>query len=304
MGKRVPELAIAFYVCFILLCVLNFLFRSLFSWFNLVIIALITIFLVVFRNKILIVVRKISALKVQFVFFAATLIGTISLFLFNPVLFDDPLELQNQALIDLQRGFVSLSNPYSQRNLFYLIPIYRLLGTDPIVIQIANFLIYIITGFLFYKILRLNFPDNKIVQNAGIIFFFTIPYFYLALNIPHYDLVSSLYLMLSLWLLSLILRGIQNREKRIYSIFGLSTALGFTYVILFYTRGLTIVMIITSLLFGFSVLLLQAYKWDEKLKVVSFIVLFPFLIYFSTDSILRRTEFIDNSANDRSFSNR
>jgi hypothetical protein len=283
---------------FIFLSLLNFLIRSLFDSFNLLVAALFLVFVLVLKGRLIKAINIIGVFKIQYIFITAGLLSLLSIFLFNPILYDDPLNLTNQAIFDLKRGLIDIGDPYSKRNLFFLIPIYAVFGTSPLIIQIINCIIYLLSGFFFFRILCIHFSESKIVQNIGTVLFFSIPYLYLSLNIPHYDLAGTFYLMISLYFFSRILIGIDRRK--IYEITILSIFLGLSFLILFYTRGLTAPMIISLTLFGLLLSIQPSVRLRNKLKTILFSIALPLVVFAGTDKLIKNSRFIDNQESDRS----
>ncbi len=298
MVRKLEKFSLMFFTGFIILSLLNFLLRSLFSSYNLIVAGLFLLLVLLSKDRLIKAVTKIGELKIWYIFIAAGIVSFISIILFNPVLYDDPLSLTNQAIIDLKRGLINLGDPYSKRNLFFLIPVLGLFGPNPVIIQILNFIIYLLSGFLFFKILRFHFPDNKIVQNTGTVLFFSIPYFYLSLNIPHYDLPGTFYLMISLYLLSRLLLGING--GKLSGIIILSIALGLSFLALFYTRGLTAPMIISLTLFSLLLSFQPSAKTSNKLKIILFAAILPLIIFAGTDKLIKNSRYIDQIESDRS----
>ncbi len=299
MIKILERISLDFLISFILLSLLNFLFRSLFNSYNLIFAGVFLFLIVLRRHWIIKTLSRIEHLKVLYIFITAGIVSFFSIILLNPDLIDDPLTLSNHALIDVKRGLIDLGDPYSKRNLFFLIPLYGIFGPDPALIQFFNLVIYLLSGFLFSKILWLHFPDNKIVRNTGTILFFSIPYFYLSLNIPHYDLVGIFYLMISLFLLSKIYIGI-NDVIKLSTIIILSGALGLSFLTLFYTRDLTAPMIISLTLFSLLLSFQSSYKASNKLKIIFFTAILPLIIFAGADRLIKNSRFIDQTESERS----
>ena len=136
-----------------------------------------------------------------------------------------------------------------------------------------NFTIYLLTGFLIFKVIQLNFDKNSNFANLGTLLFYSIPFFALAINIPHWDLISTFYLMLFLFLFSLIISYIKTGSN--YSdlrFWALSFAMGVSAILLFYTRGLSMPMRIALGLFIVLLFLDQNIVFRIKLKLFLFVM--------------------------------
>lgn len=293
MKNKIFSLPMTFLIGFILLCLLNFFFRSLFNIQNLIILFFALPIFYLLRKRISMLIRKSEKMNSFYIFLFVGVLGIISMIMFQIELFDDPLVLSNRALKDVSDGTIKYNDLYSTRSMFYLTPIYHFLGTNIIIVKIINFIIYLLTGFLFYKILQLNF--NKQFANIGTILFYSIPFYLLSINIPHYDLISAFYQFITLLLLTILIRETKTHSINSPIIILLTFLLGISYILLFYTRGLSMAFHIAVGVFTMILLLNGNIKFKYKIKLILTVAIFPLLVYNIANIAFKQSAFSDNT---------
>jgi hypothetical protein len=252
-------------------------------------VALASVFLVhKFNNKIKIDNKKLSIL-VAFI----VLLPIISLLVFNPSRYDDVLILHEYAIRDIKNGTIDYNDPYSIRNLFYLLPIYKYLGCNYNIVKIFNLLSYFGIVILLFKIFKIYFDNNKNKIFIALLIFFSIPYWCLSVTIGHYDLVGTFYMLISIFLLNkILLVGFDNGS---FKCFSYSIIYGFSLIPFFYTRGTFSVFIIVTFIFSIIFFFQKKYSAINKLRFILSILLIPFTIYFTFSYVLKQQKFVDNS---------
>lgn len=286
---------------FIALSLLNFLFRSSLVLINIFIILSFFLTVYIFRNQLIRIFNQLPKIRPVFLFSIIGVIGLISIFIFNPVLWDDALIFHNQVLKDISEGTIKTNNPYSIRGFLYLFPIYKFLGTNTLILELINYIFYLLSGFLFFKILEINFENNRKISILGVILFYSIPFFTLAINVPHWDLISTFYLMLFLYLMTNIFKKLP-KAKHFFDLklLLLSALSGASLIALFYTRGLMMAIVITFVLFSFLLFLNRDNTVLQKIRIVTFSVIIPLMFFFTVDLYLKQSSFFDNTETNRS----
>ena len=295
MNKLIFKYALYIIGGYVLLSLFNFIIRNSVKFQNLLILLVIIISLYFGKKYIKQVFIQLDKLPPHFLFLLIAIPAVISLLIFSPSYWDDVLTLHEQALSDISDGTVKYGYPYSIRNLFYILPIYNFLGEDLWIIKVVNLIIYLLTAFLFFRILWNLFPNKKAYSYIGVLLFFSIPYFALSVSIPHYDLPGTFYLILSLAILQLLLKIINSNNSNNSISFVYSLLFGLSFIPLFYTRGLFIVIGLTSLIFLFFLFISDSLKTYGKVKVLFFVFMIPFSLYMMFNSTIKKMNFTDTS---------
>lgn len=299
--ERISEFPFTLITGFIVLGIINAVLRSALSVQNFAVLIAVIVFFVILhftKCRLLKTIRKIKPIYI-YIFFG--ICGAISMLIFEPVLWDDPLLFSENVKRDITEGTIKYNDFYSIRGIVFLYPVYKIFGSNMMILQIINLLVYILTGIIFNKILEKTLSKDRALLNIGIILIYSIPTLLYSINIPLWELTSFFYQILTLYFLSSMFEKVKNKSTTgVYNLVIHAIILGVCYTGLFYSRGLQTVMIITSLVFCLIMILSKGFEKRLKINVLIYSFLVPFIIYFATDAFLKSTSFIDKTDYGRS----
>lgn len=301
MKKFIGEIPLMLVAGFIVLGLLNFIFRSALNLQNMMVFAVVVIVVSLLRRRLTGIIERFSGIRPWVIFIVVGMMGILSMVFFNVGLWDDTLIYHNQVLEDISEGTVKSGDPYSIRGLFFLYPIYKIFGASMLAVKLINYLLYIAAGYLFYSVLEINFNNDRRISIPSTILFYAIPYFTLSINVPHWDLVSTAYLMLFLFLFSVLIKKIEKSDKIAETVlFYLSILLALSLILLFYTRGLATAMKIAMVIFSGLLIFAKGISLKNKSKTIFFAIIFPLSLYFFGSRIINQTSLIDTRDTGRS----
>ena len=295
MNKLILKYSLYIIGGYTILGLCNLIIRNSLNVQNILVLLLVIITIYFGKKYIKNIVKILNNLSPFLVFIIIAIPALISLFIFSPSYWNDVLMVHNSAMTDINEGTVKIGNPYSIRNLFYLIPIYSFLGTKLWIVKAINLIIYSLTAFIYFKVLKTLFINKINYAYAGVLLFFSIPYFALSVSIPHYDLPGTFYLMLSLAIIQHLMKIINLKKSNDLHTFLYSLILGFSFIPLFYTRGSFRLLLLAFLLFTILFLFLNSLKSKVKLRLFIYMFFVPFLIFILFNNYIKSTDYIDNS---------